>query len=353
MKKTNNKKSSTSKDTKLPKIGNNKQASKSPSQVKGGKNDTSKNKTNINTKENSKVNILKTSSNSNNIDPKALKKEEYNEKRKKRLEQEKKEEERNKKVYESIVKEFQEKNKLKTKTEANLKNSLNSSKNSDIDNSIQLPKIRVSEKKTQTILEEGGMLDAYKYLIVQLCKNGLPTGNLFEYSAFVIKNYEKKWKEKKNKMNKDKMEHYWNEKKQEYEKFQKDRERQSGGKQKSIKKITKEDEDKMEMLNRSLQQREINKLISNMDKSRSSIHHQEFPNFNKNKSEENLPNIKQNLKLSISQTEKNSSKGSPKKDNKSKSPNNVNKNSKASKKNNGNSRSPSASTKKTAIKKKK
>ena len=32
-------------------------------------------------------------------------------------------------------------------------------------NDIQLPKIKISEKKTQTILEEGGMLDAYKYLI--------------------------------------------------------------------------------------------------------------------------------------------------------------------------------------------
>ena len=57
-------------------------------------------------------------------------------------------------------------------------------------NSMQLPQIKISEKKTQAILEESGMLDAYKYLIIQLCKNGFPTTNLFEYSAFVIKNNE-------------------------------------------------------------------------------------------------------------------------------------------------------------------
>ena len=80
-------------------------------------------------------------------------------------------------------------------TEQNARKRLTSPKKTviDIDN-IQLPKIKISEKKTQTILEEGGMLDAYKYLVIQLCKNGLPTGNLFEYSSYIIKNYEKKWK---------------------------------------------------------------------------------------------------------------------------------------------------------------
>ena len=59
------------------------------------------------------------------------------------------------------------------------------------------------------------MLDAYKYLVIQLCKNGLPTGNLFEYSAFVIRNYEKKWKEKKSKMTKEKIDKYYEEKQKE------------------------------------------------------------------------------------------------------------------------------------------
>ena len=278
--KNKNTKSSTSKD-KLPKIGNNR--SKSPTQVKGGKNNKSLSKTN------SKGNVLKTSANLNKVNPPTSKKEEYNEKRKKRLEQEKKEEARDKKVYEQVLKEFQEKSKSRTTTEANVKNRASSPKSNGIDiNNIQLPKIKISEKKTQTILEEGGMLDAYRYLVVQLCKNGLPTGNLFEYSAYVIKNYEKKWKEKKSKMDKEKLEQYWKEKKLEVAKFEKEKQRQNqaqaqAGKKpdkkvvKNIKQITKEEEEKMKRLNKSLKQREINQLISSMDKSRSSIHHQVFP----------------------------------------------------------------------------
>ena len=67
-----------------------------------------------------------------------------------------------------------------------------------------MPTMKISERKAQSILEKGGMLDAYKYLIAQLCKNGLPTGNLFDYSAYVIQSYEKKWKEKKSKEAKEK-----------------------------------------------------------------------------------------------------------------------------------------------------
>ena len=266
MKKTNAKKSSTSKDAKLPKIANNTQKSKSP--TKGGK-------SNSKSKNSSKVNVLK-SANIKKDDPKVLKTEEYNEKRKKRIEQEKKEEARDKKVYDQVLKEYQEKSKTRTNTEVNVKNRLASpkSRNDDLNN-IQLPKIKISEKKTQAILEEGGMLDAYKYLVIQLCKNGLPTGNLFEYSAYVIKNYEKKWKEKKSKMNKEKLEQYWKEKKQEVEKFEKTQKKSPDPKQK-VNKTTKEEEDKIKALNRSLEQREINKLIANMDKSRSSRNYQSF-----------------------------------------------------------------------------
>ena len=35
------------------------------------------------------------------------------------------------------------------------------------------------------------MLDAYKHVLAQLCKQGLPTGNIFEYASIVVKNYEK------------------------------------------------------------------------------------------------------------------------------------------------------------------
>ena len=61
---------------------------------------------------------------------------------------------------------------------------------------MTFPKIKINESKANDILEEGGMFDAYKYLLEQLCKHGLPSGNIFEYASYVIKNYEKKWKKK-------------------------------------------------------------------------------------------------------------------------------------------------------------
>ena len=75
--------------------------------------------------------------------------EEYNEKRKKRIEQEKKEEARDKKVYDQVLKEYQEKSKARTNTEVNVKNRLTSPKSRDDDlNNIQLPKIKISEKNS-------------------------------------------------------------------------------------------------------------------------------------------------------------------------------------------------------------
>ena len=35
---------------------------------------------------------------------------------------------------------------------------------------MELPQIKISEKKTQAILEESGMLDAYKYLLFNYAK---------------------------------------------------------------------------------------------------------------------------------------------------------------------------------------
>ena len=317
MKKTNTnakKSSSSSKDMKLPKIGNTKQKSKSPTQV--SKKSNSKNKGMNNTaktgKTNNNIKVLKTSGNANNMTSVSVKMQEANEKKKKRIQQEKKEEARDKKVYEQVLKEFQDKNKSRLNTEVNPRKRLTSPKNKDDDIiNIQIPKIRISEKKTQQILEDGGMLDAYKYLVIQLCKNGLPTGNLFEYSAFVIKNYEKKWKEKKSKMNKEKLEQYWKEKKEQVKKLENEK-KKSPDKKTNVK-MTKEDKNKLEALNRSLEQREINKLIQNMDKSRSSIHHQEFPTKKKNKSDNNLPIITDKNKVSVNQKEGKNKKGSPKK----------------------------------------
>ena len=222
MKKTNPKKTneSTTDNSKLPNINKNAKSpaekSKSPKGSKTGANKGKKNENETN---------IKTTSNVENKEDIAKKMEELKEKKKKRLEKEKKEEERDRKVYEQVVKEFQgnktraspEKNVVKRLTKTNKNNESEFGINSL--NNIQLPQIKISEKKTQAILEESGMLDAYKYLIIQLCKKGFPTGNLFEYSAYVIKNYEKKWKEKKSKMKKEEVEKYWEEKKEEVKNF--------------------------------------------------------------------------------------------------------------------------------------
>ena len=109
-------------------------------------------------------------------------------------------------------------------------------------------------------------------------------------------------------------------------------------------KKAKEEENKIKALNRSLGEREINKLIQNMDKSRSSRNKTDFPK--KNKSESNLPKI-DGKKVSVSQKEGKGNK-SPKKGNKS--PTSANKGKKPAGKSTGKSPSPQ---KKSNIKKKK
>ena len=117
-----------------------------------------------------------------------------------------------------------------------------------------MPTMKISERKAQSILEKGGMLDAYKYLIAQLCKNGLPTGNLFDYSAYVIQSYEKKWKEKKSKEAKEKLEKYWKQKEQAL-----------------LEKTKAEEIDKknLAVLNRSIEEIHMKKYIKSLDRSRS------------------------------------------------------------------------------------
>jgi hypothetical protein len=115
--------------------------------------------------------------------------------------------------------------------------------------------------------------------------------------------------------------------------------------------MTKEDKNKLEALNRSLQYREINKLIQNMDKSRSSLHHQEFPVKKKNNSDANLPIISDKNKVSVTQKEGKNKKGSPKKGNKSPTSANNKGRKSATKKPTKKSQSPAASQKKNPKKK--
>ena len=125
------------------------EVNKSP---KNQKSNNSKSKTNV--KQSNNANVVKTTVNEDNSKETIAKKmEELKEKKKKRLEAEKKEEERDKKVYEQIVKEFQD-NKIKPSTEKNVIKRLTNTKkknDSEIDinslNSIQLPQIKISEKK--------------------------------------------------------------------------------------------------------------------------------------------------------------------------------------------------------------
>ena len=164
--------------------------------------------------------------------------------REKRLQREKENEKKDKEIFEKIL------------TEAKNNNFKSQSFRSKISSNEEgMPNIKISEKKAQSILEKGGMLDAYKYLITQLCKNGLPTGNLFEYSAYVIQNYEKKWREKKSKETKEKLDKYWQEKEKSI-----------------IAKANSIDEDKknIAVLNRSLEEIQMKRYIKELDRSRSS-----------------------------------------------------------------------------------
>ena len=159
------------------------------------------------------------------------------EQRKQRMKQEKKEEEKQIKLYEKLVEEY--------KSNTKSKKSNNKNENNEED-----PKIIISSKKAQKILEDGGMLDAYKHVLSQLCKHGLPSGNIFEYASYVVKNYEKKWKEKKSQMMKDKIDKYYEEKQKEINQ-------------------SLETDGEIKIVNKSLEHREELKFIQSLDKSRS------------------------------------------------------------------------------------
>ena len=49
------------------------------------------------------------------------------------------------------------------------------------------------------VLKSSGILDAYQGLLVSLCKYGLPTEDLYEFSALTILKHEKKLKLQKKK----------------------------------------------------------------------------------------------------------------------------------------------------------
>ena len=68
------------------------------------------------------------------------------------------------------------------------------------------------EKKSFRLLKNNGMLDGYKYVLANICKDGLPQGDIFEYAAYLFSSYEKKWKQLKSKEIKEKIMKYKEEK---------------------------------------------------------------------------------------------------------------------------------------------
>ena len=201
-----------------------------------GSNNEQKKKTNTNTKDEIKIPGKDNRKKSPKITEEKL--SQLKEQRKQRLKQAKKDEEKQIELYEKLIEEY--KNKTKDKQTKNNNSIINE----------EDPKVIISSKKAQNILEEGGMFDAYKHVLAQLCKNGLPSGNVFEYASIVVKNYEKKWKEKKSKMTKDKIDKYFEEK------------------QKEINKSLENSKEKT-IVNKSVEHREELKFIQNLDKTRS------------------------------------------------------------------------------------
>ena len=166
---------------------------------------------------------------------------ELQEKRRKRLVQEKKEKEYLTKMMEDI------------------KNSNNASTRKSEDTNYMNCEIKISQKDVLSTLEKGGIIEAYKNLINNLRQNGIPPGNIYEYSAKMIRDYEKEWKKKKFIKQNEKIEKYFEEKKQNY-----------------LKNLSQEnsfqDKNNNSLIYKVLKDREQNQFIKKLDRSRSTLH---------------------------------------------------------------------------------
>ena len=121
----------------------------------------------------------------------------------------------------------------------------------DILNSINTQN-KMTHKNAQKILEEGGMIEAYKYLIKNLCKNGMPEGNVYDYCSEFIKHFERIWHKIKFKILNKKIEEHFKEKKE------------------LLVKNNENNKDNIQY--KILEYREEMKFIKKLDKSRSSLH---------------------------------------------------------------------------------
>lgn len=62
------------------------------------------------------------------------------------------------------------------------------------------------------VLKSSGILDAYQGLLVSLCKYGLPTEDLYEFSALTILKHEKKLKAQRKKELEDRLKQRYDQK---------------------------------------------------------------------------------------------------------------------------------------------
>ena len=142
--------------------------------------------------------------------------------------------------------------------------------------SMNIP-LKISHRKAQKILEDEGMIEAYKYLINNLCKNGIPEGNIYDYCSEYIRNFEKVWQKIKfRKLNKEIEEHFKKEKED---------------------LIKKNQNISTNIHYKALIQREEIQFIKKLDKSRSSLHilKRQKTNDENNKNNNNdIKNINQN-----------------------------------------------------------
>eukprot|EP01017_Pseudomicrothorax_dubius_P035200 TRINITY_DN489_c0_g1_i1.p1 TRINITY_DN489_c0_g1~~TRINITY_DN489_c0_g1_i1.p1 ORF type:complete len:302 (+),score=119.17 TRINITY_DN489_c0_g1_i1:65-970(+) len=62
-----------------------------------------------------------------------------------------------------------------------------------VNNRNSVKEIRTEDQaKKENILVSSGILGAYEYFLKQICKHGLPTGNVYEYAALQVQKYERK-----------------------------------------------------------------------------------------------------------------------------------------------------------------
>ena len=89
--------------------------------------------------------------------------------------------------------------KTREKQEKFLKAQLEKEREMRLKEEIERTEKERNKKKGLKILKNSGILDAYEYLLESLCKYGLPTGDLYEFSALTVLKYEKKFKVMKKK----------------------------------------------------------------------------------------------------------------------------------------------------------